>query len=95
MKYLVSRHAGAIEWCFRKGYEVDNVISHIDLEQIHSGDIIIGILPLPMVAAIQQKGGRYLHLSVPLNAELRGVEISADTMEQLGAKVEEFYVEKI
>jgi len=95
MQYLVSRHAGAIEWCRRQPLNIDHVLSHLDENLIQPGDWVIGTLPLPMVAAIQRRGARYLHLNVPVSAELRGQELSADQLEQLGASLQEYRVEAL
>jgi len=92
MIYLVSRHPGAIEWCSRQGFHIDITLAHLEPERICQGDILIGTLPVPVVAQIQQRGCRYLHISLPLTESLRGKELSADQMEQLGTSLAEFQV---
>jgi CRISPR-associated protein Csx16 len=42
-----------------------------------------------------QRGGRYLHLSLDRPPVLRGVEISAEQMRELGARLEEHRVERV
>lgn len=95
MQYLVSRHAGAIEWCQEQGYQADKVLTHLDVSLIQANDVVIGTLPIPLAAQVQAKGARYLHLNLPLTAELRGVEISAKQMTELGASLQEFRIEVI
>ena len=40
--YFVSRHPGAIEWARRRALEVDRFVVHLDTNQIHLGDVVIG-----------------------------------------------------
>ena len=95
MNYLVSRHAGAIEWCLQQGYKIDQILAHLNPNDIKENDVVIGTLPLPLAAEVQAKGARYLHLNLPLSADLRGVEISAEKMTELGASLQEFKIELI
>ncbi|WP_461601614.1 CRISPR-associated protein Csx16 [Aeromonas rivipollensis] len=95
MNYLISRHPGAIAWCQRQPLVIDVVLPHLDPVFICTGDWVIGTLPLPMVAEVQRFGARYLHLSVPVPPELRGQELSADQLEQLGASLIEYRVEAL
>lgn len=95
MNYLISRHPGAIAWCQRQPLVIDVILPHLDPVFICTGDWVIGTLPLPMVAVVQRYGARYLHLSVPVPPELRGQELSADQLEQLGASLIEYRVEAL
>ena len=70
MQYLVSRHPGAIEWCLMQGYQIDHIVPHLQTDTIQAGDLVIGTLPIPLVAEVQAKGARYLHLHLPLTAEI-------------------------
>lgn len=92
MNYLVSRHPGAIVWCQRQPLAIDAILPHLDPALISAGDQVIGTLPLPMVAEVQRRGARYLHLSVPIPPELRGQELSADQLDKLGASLTEYQV---
>lgn len=91
MKYFVSRHAGAHEWAARQGFDVE-VIEHFDVDVVQEGDVILGTLPVHLAAQVCARGGRYFHLLLDLTPELRGQEITADTMEELGAILAEFQV---
>lgn len=94
MQYFVSRHAGAHEWAARHGFDV-KVVAHFDPEVVSDGDLIIGTLPIHLAARVCERGGRYLHLVLDLTAEDRGQEISADRMEAIGARVEEYRVHRL
>lgn len=91
MQYFVSRHAGAHDWAARKGFDVE-VVSHFDAETVESGDVVIGTLPVNLVETVCRRGGRYFHLILDLTAEDRGRELSADRMEELGARIIEYRV---
>ncbi len=88
--WLVSRHPGAREWIQRRGIRVDHVVAHLDSGQIQPGDIVIGTLPVHVVADVCKRGARYFHLLIDLPAERRGQELSADDLDALGAHLEPF-----
>ena len=89
---FVTRHGGAREWAARQGLRVDEFLAHLDPRSINPGDLVIGTLPVHLVAAICRRGGRYKHLAMEVPAEARGRELSADDMERYGARLEEFRV---
>lgn len=86
---FVTRHKGAVEWARRQGLEAE-IVSHLDPSEIRPGDIVIGTLPIHLVADICRRGARYLHLTLDLPPESRGRELSADDMATFGAKLQEF-----
>jgi CRISPR-associated protein Csx16 len=92
--YFVSRHEGAKEWARRRGIEAE-LISHLVPAQIKSGDVVLGTLPIHLVAEINERGARYLHLELPLKADMRGVGLSADDMEKLGATLTEYEARRV
>ena len=92
--WFVSRHAGAIEWAARQGLAVDRFVRHLDPDQVCGGDTVMGSLPVNLAAAVCERSARYLHLSVELPEQLRGQELSADQLEQLGSSLREYRVEK-
>jgi len=93
--YFITRHPGAIEWARRQGLAVDHQLAHLDPQTIHPGDIVIGTLPVHLVAQVNARGGRYLHLSLDLPAEARGRELSVDELDRFGARLEGYVVEAI
>lgn len=92
--YFVTRHAGARAWAEQEGIAVDELVDHLEVERIQPGDTVIGSLPVNLAAQVCARGGRYLHLTLELPPELRGRELSADTMRALGARVEAYRVER-
>lgn len=89
---FVTRHPGALEWAARRGLRVDQQIAHLDPEQIHAGDVVIGILPVNLAARVCERGARYFNLSLDLPQDARGRELSADELEAYGARIEEYRV---
>ncbi len=93
--YFISRHAGAKDWITTQGIAIDKIQSHLDINDIHEGDTVIGTLPIQLVAAVCQRGGYYLHLTLNLPEYLRGKDLTPEDMNRVGAKLEQFMVEKI
>lgn len=92
--WFVSRHPGALEWAARQGLQIDRFATHLDPAEVRCGDVVVGSLPVNLAAVVCQRGGRYLNLSLSVPAELRGKELSADQLERLGARLEEYRVER-
>lgn len=90
--YFLSRHPGAVEWASRQGLQVDHWLAHLDVAQVQAGDTVAGTLPIHLAAQVCERGGRYLHLSLDLPAELRGRELTADDLERVGARLEGYVV---
>lgn len=93
--YFVSRHKGALDWATEEGIVVDQLVDHLDLAVIQPGDRVLGSLPCNLAAEVCARGGRYFHLSLELPANLRGKELTADDMRAIGAKIEEFRLERV
>ncbi len=90
--YIVSRHQGAIQWLQRQGYEQAIVIDHLDSKLLKPGDSVIGNLPLNVIAELTSSRIDYLHLDVTLPAELRGVELSLEQLEQCNPRLVHYNV---
>ncbi len=85
MIYLVTRHAGAIEWLRAKGY--DGVAEpHLEKHQITGGNLYIGVLPIPMVKEILDAGSRFFLLVLPdIASAQRGQEMTPEETDRAGA----------
>lgn len=89
--YFVTRHQGAKDWAARKGFDAQ-IVEHFDVKTVEKDDVVLGTLPIHLAAEIWDRQGHYFHLVLNIPADLRGVEITADKMEELGATLEEFVV---
>lgn len=93
--YFVTRHSGALEWAARQGLSVDRIVEHLDPVTIQPGDRVVGTLPVNLAAEVCARGAAYWHLTLDVPPELRGKELTADMMQALGARIEEYRVEKV
>lgn len=93
--YFITRHPGALAWAKLNNLAYDIHTEHlVSLDQLKKGDTVIGTLPINMVYQLNQKSVRYVHLSLEIPANLRGVELSAEQLQQCQATLEEFWVSK-
>ena len=74
---------------------IDKFIEHLDVSTLKFGGIIVGTLPINIVADLQERGVRYFHLSLELPSHLRGKELSAVEMEEGNARIEEFKIVRV
>lgn len=92
--YFVSRHSGAVEWVKRQGREV-TIVSHLEPTSIKRGDVVLGTLPVHVVAQLNERGARFFHLEMNTNANQRGTDLTADDMERLDAKLVEYEARRV
>ena len=81
---VVTRHAGAVEWLRRKGFDGE-VIDH--LTEIPTGSTVVGVLPVVLVAQLLRAGNSVYLIEFPARNGPRGQELTADEMEALGARL--------
>lgn len=93
-RYFVSRHPGAIAWAHHKGLAIDALVPHLDATIVQAGDVVMGTLPVALVAQVCERGAQYLHLSLHLPQALRGTELSADQLLSLQAELIPYHVEQ-
>ena len=92
--WIVSRHRGALEFLAQSGF-VGRECAHLNVDDVKPNDIVIGTLPMPMVAKLCTRGVHYWHLSVPLTPADRGRELSVQRLRALGVRVERFEVRRL
>jgi CRISPR-associated protein Csx16 len=63
----------------------DRHTMHLDMGSIHPGDVVIGSLPVNLVAEVCARGATYRHLSLQIDAANRGQELSADELDDYDA----------
>jgi len=92
-RHFVTRHPGAITWAVRHGLRARKVaMENFDPAVVRPGDVVIGTLPIHLVAVVNQRGGHYWHLTMEVPPAWRGRELSADDMDACGARLHEFRV---
>lgn len=91
MIYVITRHPGAWEWLQQQIVCPSVHLEHLaDVDVIRNGDIVIGTLPINLIEAVCRRGGRYLHLEIRIPQSLRGQELSALQLTELGASLVEY-----
>ncbi|WP_031433640.1 CRISPR-associated protein Csx16 [Methylomarinum vadi] len=93
--YFISRHPGAQQWAREHGICVDIQLAHLDISDVQAGDVVIGSLPVNLVAELIRKQARYLHLVLDLPHAWRGKELSAAQMKECNARLEEYQANKV
>ncbi len=91
--WIVTRHPGAVEFLAQLGFEGE-VVAHLDVRALRSGDRVVGTIPLQIAAQLIQRGIRYWHLCVPLTPADRGRELSAERLAELCAQVRCYNVQE-
>ena len=95
MNYLVTRHLGTRQWLKERISDEVIHLSHLDNpECLMRGDVVIGVLPIKMVAEICILGAFYLNIEIDIPRNLRGQELTAQQIERLGAKLVEYRAQK-
>lgn len=89
MIYIVTRHEGVVKWLRSKGYH-GTVIPHLIPKDIVQDSLYIGILPIPLIKAILDKGSRFFLLTLPdMGFSERGSELTPEEMDLAGATLTE------
>jgi len=70
-------------------------MNNLDITLVAPGDVVMGTLPVQLVAELNQRGAHYWHLSMNIPDTMRGAELSADQMDEFGARLEEFRVQHL
>lgn len=91
--YFITRHPGAKQWAQQEGFAIDQLVAHLDPEEVQPGDTVLGTLPVNLAAEVCHRGARYFHLSLELPPEWRGRELAVEDMRRFGARLEEFSIE--
>jgi CRISPR-associated protein Csx16 len=94
---LLSRHEGAIHWARQQLQALgiqgeERVLSHLKEEAFQPGDVVCGVLPLGLAARLCQQGVRVLAIDMVVPEHLRGVELSAEQLDALQARLVQYEV---
>lgn len=92
--WLVTRHPGAQRWLAQQGLSAHQVVPHLEPAQLAPGDDVVGVLPYHLAAIVIAGGGHFYNLDVTIPPCLRGQELTAEQLSNLGAKITEYRVEQ-
>ncbi len=95
MRWFISRHDGATNWAKSNSIPIDRFVDHLDVEEITSGDIVYGTLPVHLAHEVCKRGARYFHLVLDVAVELRGKELSEEQLKQANIRLQEFNVKAL
>lgn len=94
--WFVSRHAGSIDWIKQQAIQVDRFVTHLnETDMPQTGDIVIGTLPVHLIAKLNKKGIRFIHLQLEVDHQQRGVELSSQCLSSSQATLQEYLVMKV
>ena len=80
---IISGHDATIKYLSEifGNFEV-RVIQHLsDLNEVNE-DIVVGNLPLPLIAELLKRGKRFIYVSLIIPAELRGKELNSEQVKE-------------
>lgn len=96
-RWLISRHAGAHDWCRSQGVTYD--IASPCLTSLKDGpvrgDVVIGTLPLHLAAELSARGVRVVSIVIDVPPSLRGKEFDSEQMQRYGAHLAEYRVLRV
>ena len=90
--WFISRHPGAISWARAHQLESARFCTHLDVNDVASGDTVIGTLPVHLAAEVCARGARFLALTMDLAENQRGRDISSEEMSASHCTLREFRV---
>ena len=99
--YFISRHAGAQRWARyhdSRGelpLHIDRYEEHFDPRWTEPGDVVIGTLPLNVIAELQARGGQFVSLDLQTPPHRRGQELTATEMTAMGALLTPYRVQAL
>lgn len=91
---FVTRHAGAADWARRRGFGAV-AVDHLEIATVEPGDTVLGTLPVHLAADVCARGAGYFHLEMDVPAARRGTELTPDDMDQFGAALVPYRVERL
>lgn len=92
---VITRHPGGADWVLRQLSHELQVVAHLGLDQVEPGGAYYGVLPLNLAAAICEQGSECWIISVTIPPELRGQELSARQLDELGAELVRYDVRPV
>ena len=98
--YLITRHEGTRIWAEAKArhgqlpFTIDRTLDHLDLSILKKGDVVVGTLPIRMVAELQAKGVKFWSLDIETPPAERGKELTGVQVYRLGGRFARYEVKQ-
>lgn len=89
---VVTRHPGAAAWVQRVLGRPVRCVTHLHESELVAGTRYYGVFPLNLAAAICTAGAECWAISLQVPPELRGQELTATQLDQLGARLVRYTV---
>lgn len=96
--YIVSRHDATTQWILNNlphGTTTAVHMKHFELQQVQKGDIVIGVLPIHIIAQITAIGAIFYSFEINTPFHLRGVELTLQQVENLSPKLVQYTAQKV
>lgn len=93
--WFVCRHPGAIDWIRAKNIKIDEFREHLTISEVSIGDVVIGVLPMFLAAAVCAKGARFIGMEFSQSRESRGHELGVDELRALNCRLREFVISEV
>lgn len=89
---VVTRHPGAVAWVQQVLGRPVQSVAHLHESELVAGTRYYGVFPLNLAAAICATGAECWAISLQISPELRGQELTATQLDQLGARLVRYTV---
>ncbi len=96
--YLVTRHEGTRIWVDAKAkhgqlpFAIDRMLDHLDLSILKKGDVVVGTLPIRMIATLQTMGVKFWSLDLETPPAQRGKELTGMQVYRYGGRFARYEV---
>lgn len=89
--WYVGRHAASLDWLRGRGIVPHQVLAHLDGSVWPApGDLVLGNLPVQWIAALGERGVRYVQITLDVPMHLRGQELDAELLDTLNVRLQAF-----
>ena len=84
---IVSRHPATVN-LLKSRFPEAEVVSHMTEDNIPENALVIGNLPIEMIAKVLEKGNRFVSVVLNIPPEMRGKELSEEELKKFAKFVE-------
>lgn len=94
---LLTRHSGALQWLRNKlgANPSFEMLGHLDGVPLQRNDRVYGTFPMHLAARLCDAGVECWMIDFSVPIQLRGVELTAEQLDLLNAKLVRYHVQRI